>query len=483
VHLSAEFGSLARTGGLAEAVAGLAAAQAREGAPRAAVMTPFYPALRASGRFALLEWAVVGSLGPATPIWRDASRLDPGAPDVFALELPEFDRPGIYGEDGRDYPDNAVRFACFVRAALTALPRVAPAVRVLHVHDWHTSAAPALLRTALAGQRFYDAIATVLTVHNGAYQGRFGRDVFVAAGLPDALIDELAPDREGRLSWLDLGLRFADMVTTVSPNHADELRTPLGGFGLHERFAGLGERLVGIRNGIDSASWDPGADPVLPVPFRSDAPAGRAVCRIALDRWLGFPSDGAPLVALVARLVEQKGIDLMTDGRIVEWFPEARFVVMGDGSPDYRARLRRLAERFPERVRAPVPFDEAGERRLLAGADLLLVPSLYEPCGLAQLHAQRYGAVPVVRRVGGLADTVTDGVTGFVFQDYAVGALAEAVGRALTVRRDARAWTAMVARAMAQEVGWEGAVPRFREVYRAASTRHAGWEVEARAVL
>jgi starch synthase len=477
VHLSAEYGVLARTGGLAEAVAGLARAQARAGSPRAAVILPLYPALRRSGRFVPLAAAGRGAPG-AVAVWRDSGLAEPGQPDVLALDLPGFDRPGIYGEGGVDYPDNPARFSAFVRAALEALPWLTPAVRVLHVHDWHAGLAPVLLRTEWAGRRFYDAIATVLTVHNGAYQGRFPREVFDGLGLPSAVVDALAPDREGRLAWLDLGLRFADLVTTVSPNHAEELRTPLGGFGLDDRYRALGDRLVGIRNGIDAIRWDPATDGALPASFQAESPAGRAASRTAVDQALGFSSDGAPLVGLVARLVEQKGIDLVAEGRLVEWFPEARFVVMGDGSPDYRDRLRRLEARFPDRVRAPLHFDEGFERLLLAGADVVLVPSLYEPCGLVQLHAQRYGAVPVVRRVGGLADTVVDGVTGFVFDEYSVPALAEALGRALAAWRNPIVWPALVERVMRLNVGWEDAVPRFRDIYRAASTRHAAWEVQ-----
>ncbi len=478
VHLSAEYGALARTGGLAEAVEGLARAQARTGSPRAAVILPLYPALRRSGRFVPL--ASDGRADPgAVPVWRDVAQAEAGQPDVLALDLPGFDRPGIYGEDGVDYPDNPARFSTFVRAALEVMPRLTPAIRVLHVHDWHAGLAPALLRTEWAGRRFYDAIATVLTVHNGAYQGRFPRGVCDGLGLPSAVLDALVPDREGRLAWLDLALRFADLVTTVSPNHAEELRTPLGGFGLDDRYRALGDRLVGIRNGIDAIHWDPATDGALPAFFQAGSRAGRAASRTAVDRALGFPSDGAPLIGLVGRLVEQKGIDLVADGRLVEWFPEARFVVMGEGRPEYRDRLRGLAARFPDRVRAPLAFDEGFERRLMAGADLVLVPSLYEPCGLAQLHAQRYGAVPVVRRVGGLADAVVDGVTGFVFDEYSVPALAEALGRALAARRNPIGWPVLVERVMRLNVGWDDAVPRFRDVYRAACTRHAAWEVQA----
>lgn len=476
VHLSAEYGDLARTGGLAEAVAGLAGAQARSGSPRAAVIIPLHAAVRASG---LLERADLGpidadpGLGPTPTIWRRVPRV--GQDDLFALELPGFDRAGVYGEGGHDYPDNPVRFAAFVRAALGVLPVVAPAVRILHVHDWHTAFAPAYLRTRLAGRRFYDQIATVLTVHNGAYQGRFGREGLARLDLPPEVVDALEPDREGRLSWLELGVRFADMVTTVSPTHAEELRTPLGGFGLHHHFLGLGDRLIGLRNGIESSRWDPAHDPALAAPFDADRPEGRARCRAELERELAFADDGAPLVAVIARLVAQKGVDLLLDGTVVERFPEVRLVVVGDGSPDYAERLRALAARFPDRVRAPLPFDGALERRVLAGADLLLVPSLYEPCGLVQLHAQRYGAVPVVRRVGGLAETVTDGLNGFVFGEYSIPALADALGRALEARRDGARWAALVERAMRQDVGWGRAVGGYQNVYRAASTRHAGW--------
>ena len=258
------------------------------------------------------------------------------------------------------------------------------------------------------------------------------------------------------------------MVTTVSPTHAGELRTELGGFGLHDTFRALGDRFVGILNGIEADLWDPADDPELVAPFGPDDLAGKVPCKASLQAEAGFPpSPRTPLVGMSARLVKQKGFDILLESEVVEG-EGTQWIFLGHGDLYYHRRLEALARRFPHRVAVRFDFTEEFEHRLLGGADMLLMPSLYEPCGITQMRAQRYGALPVARRVGGLADTVEDGVTGFLFDDYNPDALRQAFMRARALYLDPKAWSERVRRAMERDFGWPASVGQYHQVYRRA---------------
>jgi len=261
---------------------------------------------------------------------------------------------------------------------------------------------------------------------------------------------------------------------TVSPTHARELRTREGGFGLQETFTALGERLVGILNGIDLEVWNPETDPQIPARYSAADLAGKRHCKAALQRAYGLPqrSDTA-VFAMGARLVAQKGFDIiLADNSPLT--PDAQFVFLGAGEERYARALAELAAAAPDRVGVELKFTDRLEHRLLAGADVLLMPSLYEPCGLTQMRAQRYGAIPVARRVGGLADTIEDGVTGFLFDAYTPEALAQAVARALAAYADPAAWRRLVRQAMTRDFGWERSAAQYLAVYRGARRLAAG---------
>lgn len=477
VHLAAEYWPFARTGGLGEAVQGIAHHQALSRVPTL-VMLPLYRAARETGmRLKPLGGPREVPLGPAiepVQLWQLADQ-ERGAPRVILVDHPpSFDRAGIYGEDGADYPDNVRRFALFCRAALAALPDLARPPIVLHAHDWHTALAPVYLRTLLVDDPAYQAIATVLSVHNAGFQGHFPRDSLEAVGLPDALYDWRWLEWYDRVNWLKGGMAFADFVTTVSPTHAHELRTAAGGFGLHHSFIGLKDRFVGILNGIDPALWDPGTDPHLPRTYTRDDLSGKAVCKAALQRTYGFPEqERTALLGMSARLVSQKGLDLILGGQALRT-SDAQFVFLGSGEPRYQAALREVAAAVPDRVAADFAFTDVREHQLLAGADVLLMPSLYEPCGITQMRAQRYGALPLGRRVGGLADTVEDEETGFLFDEYTPAALDTAIERALGLYHERDAWERHMQQAMARDFSWACSVPRYLEVYRRALGRSEG---------
>lgn len=475
VHLVAEYWPFARTGGLAEAVRGIATQQARHGT-KTLVFMPLYRVARRRAPELVLCCEVTVPLGNGEQkcrILREA--VAPDGPVTYFVDHPgAFDREGIYGEGGGDYPDNHLRFALFSRAVLEALPRVAPeGYIVLHPHDWHAALAPVYLRTVYAGQPFYDAVACVLSIHNAGYQGLFGPEILGELGLPWEVYHWSRMEYYGKINWLKGGLAYADWVTTVSPTHAHELRTPAGGFGLHDFFIALGDRLIGILNGIDQTLWDPANDPEVIEPYSRDDPSGKRVCKAWLQELAGLPvNPDVPLVAMTARLAKQKGFDLILGDGLLYRMDEAQFLFLGEGDPGYQRQLQEIANGLPHRVAAFFEFTEEREHRLLAGADILLMPSQYEPCGLTQMRAQRYGALPVVRRVGGLSDTVEDQETGFVFDEYTSWALEVALRRAFATYRDGAAWKRHMRKAMGRHFGWERSARKYLILYEAALTVH-----------
>ena len=474
VHISAECWPFARTGGLGEAVSTLASHQARSGA-RASVIMPLYRAVR--NAVPGLEQAgpafdiQLGSRVEAVRVLRAPSR--PGEARVFFVEHDGFfDRPGIYGEDGADYTDNALRFGFFCRAALAAMPRIAPSATVLHSHDWHAALVPVLLRFEFARLPHFAQVSAVLSVHNAAFQGHCAREAMDALGLARDLFDWRALEWYGQVNLLKGGIALADAVVTVSPTYGRELRTPDGGFGLHETFAAASDRLTGILNGIDVGVWDPGIDPRIPATYSAKDLAGKGRCKAALQRAYALPVQAEiPVVAMCARLTEQKGIDLVLEA--LAHADGAQFIFIGEGEARYTSALTRLAQQFPDRIATDFAFRDATEHLLLAGADIVLLPSRFEPCGLTQMRAQRYGAIPVARCVGGLADTIRDGATGFLFDDYTAESLASALQRALDAYADSYVWNRFVRAAMKQDFCWERSVQRYWDVYRGALERHA----------
>jgi starch synthase len=471
VHLTAEYWPLARTGGLAEAVSGLAGYQAESGTPTI-VLLPFYRGVwKTAGGDLEPEGpplaVTVGSRHEEATLFR-VGRQSFG-PRVYLIQNREyFDRSGIYGEGGSDYADNARRFAFFTLAALRLLPSLAPGGVVLHAHDWHTALAPVYLRAVLSGNRYYDGVATVLTVHNAGFQGHFSPEVLPDVGLPVELFDVSRMEWYGRANWLKGGLVFTDMATTVSPTHAIELRTEVGGFGLHDNFIALRDRLVGIVNGIDTHIWDPEIDPHLTARYAADDLAGKRKCKAALQRAWNLPvRSRVPLFGMSARLVSQKGLDIILGGQALRE-GDAQFVFLGEGEKRYEEALSEVAAAAPDRVAVNLVFTDRLEHRLLAGADFLLMPSLYEPCGLTQMRAQRYGALPLARRVGGLADTIEDEVTGFLFDEYTPAGFDRAVRRAMALFADSPAHAIHAREAMSRDFGWERSAARHLEVYRRA---------------
>jgi starch synthase len=469
-HLCAEYWPFARTGGLAEAVRGMATFQAAAGI-RTMVFVPLYRSVRE----ACPELEPVGEpfrvrLGSRLQRGRlfRARAAENGPRLFFVQHAGYFDREGIYGRDGGDFGDNHMRFAFFSKAVLDVLPKLWQGGVVLHAHDWHAAFAPIFARTTLARRPFCKRLALVLSVHNAGYQGHFPFETLREIGLPERLFHWKRLEWHGRVNVLKGGVVYSDLTTTVSHTHALELRTPEGGFGLHDLFISLGDRLVGIPNGIDQNVWNPATDPEIPFRYSREDLSGKQECKKLLQKAYGLPvRSRTPIFAMTARLVQQKGLDLVIGSQFLR-NANAQLVILGEGEPRYHQALRDMASQAAGRMAMDLDFCEAREHRLLAGADVLLMPSLYEPCGLTQMRAQRYGDLPVARRVGGLADTIRDQVTGFLFDAYSPEDLDRGLKRAATLFRDRAAWRSRVQEAMSSDFGWGRAAERYLQVYRRA---------------
>ncbi len=472
VHLSAEYWPYIRTGGLGEAVRGMATFQSHAGSDTT-VLLPLYErisdtdyGLEAVGKPFTVR---IGHRVEDGRLWEATKGTD--GPRVLFLENADyFGRSGVYGEGGEDYPDNHLRFSFLAAAAIQLLPEITPGPTpvILHMHDWHTALAVVYLRTLGRGDPLADQLAAVLSVHNGGFQGHFPREVLAEMGLPFELYHMDVMEWYGRANVLKAGLVYTDMVTTVSPSHSFELRTEAGGFGLHHTFLGLHDRLVGVLNGIDYRIWNPETDPYIQANYSTQDLSGKAECKAALQREYGLPEDpGKLVIGMVARMVAQKGMDLILGGRAIRE-ADAQFIFLGGGERRFEEGLENVAAAHPQRVAVQTDFIEEGEHRIVAGADALLMPSLYEPCGLTQMRAMRYGTPPLARRVGGLNDTIEDGRTGLLFDDYKPERLDWLIERAVARYQKPATWRDMVEHGMVKDFSWERVVDRYFEVYEQA---------------
>jgi len=484
--IAAECEPWAKTGGLADVVDALARALGRLPDGPTLPVEVFLPRYRSVPVPPDSPSRVVEVTDPASPSGRTVVRLVEVAANGYRLRLvdhpPAFDRPGIYGDGPTDYPDSGWRFGLLCRTALTVLAGESPPVDVLHLHDWHACPAAIFRDTAFAGTSI-DRAAVVLTLHNLAYHGWLPAADLGQLGLAPG--DGVAAADATGLDLLRAGVERAEMVTTVSPTYAREALTPEFGFGLEDALAALGDRFVGILNGLDPEVWNPATDPTIAARYSESDLEGKATCRRALLAELGLdPTDPGPVAAMIGRLDPQKGFDLLTGAAPAILAAGGRLVVLGTGNPKLVAGLRRLARRRPGRIALVERFDRDLARRIYAGSDVFLMPSRFEPCGQGQMIALRYGTPPIVRRTGGLADTVVDVTidpergTGFVFEAATPEALAAACRRAFEVRGDGRsaAWLELVRRAMVVDFAWERrSAPAYLRVYaRAIALRRGG---------
>lgn len=455
LHATAEAVPFAKTGGLADVLGALPAAQAALG-DEVLVVHPWYPRLAAEPAPLWIGDVEVPFDGGLTPVGVGA--LERGGVRFAFVGHPLLQREALYG-----YPDDARRFALFARAVPAVAARVGFAPDVVHLHDWHAALSAAVIRHGALLPPGFARAPTVLTIHNAQYQGwADAADVVAWGRLPGELAGRLA--LHGRGNLLHAGLLAADRVTTVSPTYARELRSPAVGYGLERAFAALGGRLQGILNGLDYDAYDPAADAALAAPYDAADRAGKRVCRRALEAELGL-SPGRPLLGVVSRLADQKGIDLLW-GALTELLGQGwNLALLGSGDPRLEEAAHAAFRDHRGRVAGRVGYDEGLARRIYAGADALVVPSRFEPCGLAQLIAMRYGTLPVARATGGLIDTIDDGRTGFLFGQASAESLAGALQRARRAYATSSRWRRMQAAAMAARFDWARAAHAYRDLY------------------
>jgi starch synthase len=477
VHISSEAVPWAKTGGLADVTAALSAYLSRNG-HEVSLYLPLYRSVREAG---FEPGAPVLELGPeelglpATAAIRPLA--GPHGLRVRLVDAPAlFDRPGLYGDDAGDYPDNLFRFAVFCRAALCGLEEVP---EILHLHDWQTALAPVLLEAGPppgADGLSRTKPASIMTLHNLAYQGRFPAENWPDTGLPTEWFRSDRLEYYGGISLLKGGMIAADQVTTVSPTYAREIATPEFGFGLEGVVGGLSRPVTGILNGIDTVTWNPAADALLDVSYDATDRSGKALLKRELLAEFGLDGEpDLPLFGFISRLVDQKGLPLIEalSERLAAW--PARFVFLGSGEARYERLIERLDAELPN-VGARVAFSERLAHLIEAGSDFFLMPSAFEPCGLNQMISQRYGTIPIVHEVGGLADSVVAATpeaiaagraTGIVFRLYDPDTFGSAIDQALALYDTPAQMESLIRAAMAADFSWDASGRAYEQLYEA----------------
>lgn len=471
LFVSSEVSPYSKTGGLADVAGALPEALRARGID-VRTITPRHRRIDTTAFRPAIEGLGV-TLGARS--WRATVTEDPATATMF-IDIPElFDRDRLYTED----PDEHIRFAALGVAALEICRRLRWRPDIIHCNDWQTGLIPLLTKGPYETDPFIGQTPTILTIHNLGYQGRFPASVVPDVGIYG--YQHLLHHRHvsgDHVGFLEAGILHADLITTVSPTYAREIQTPEGGAGLHALLADRGDRVVGILNGIDTAEWNPRTDPHLPFRYSVKSLWRKERNKQALCHHLGLDyTEGVPLMGIVSRLVAQKGFDL-APGPLTHFLDtwDVRLAVLGSGDPAYEAMFSGFEERYPRKAAFVGGYDHPLSHLIEAGADIFLMPSLYEPCGLNQMYSLAYGTAPVVRKVGGLADTVehfngeTGTGNGFVFEQFDESSFGWAIGQALSLHIDRRAWRSLQMNAMTVDHSWESRAVEYEAAYRRVLT-------------
>lgn len=471
LSVTSEIFPIIKTGGLADVAGALPSALAQEGV-RVITLVPGYPAVLNALETSEVVHGYSGFFGGTANLLSGKA----GDLDLFVIDAPHlFDRPGspYLAPDGRDWADNARRFAALSRAAADIGQGVAPGFvpEVIHAHDWQAGLVPIYLSLA-GGPR----PATVVTIHNIAFQGVFPAHLLFELGLPASTFTIDGVEYYGQIGFLKAGLQHADRITTVSPTYAKEIQTPEGGMGLDGLLRARSHAVSGILNGIDDEVWNPATDRYLGQTYNRDTLDARAVNKAALQKRLGLNQDpDMMLFGVVSRLSEQKGLDLVLAGLTRLLSDGAQLALLGSGDKALEGSFQSTSIAYPGQVGCFFGYDEELAHLIQGGSDALLVPSRFEPCGLTQLCAMRYGSVPIVSRVGGLADTVIDAnemaiaagvATGVQFGPIALAPFTDALGRAKILWRDQEAWRRLQRNGMSADVSWRRPARQYADLYR-----------------
>jgi len=470
--VAAEVFPFAKTGGLADVAGALPKALAKLGHD-VRVMMPGYGIID-KNRFNLAKILSPFSV-PLDNSEETASlyesTIDERVPSYFLASSKYFDREGIYG-----YPDDDKRFILFCRGVLESLKQLNWKPDVIHCNDWHTALIPNYLKTIYRDDPFYADIVTVLTIHNLAYQGIYGRQCLASSGLEEysSLYPKIQELGE-QFHFLGRGIFFADVVNTVSKTYAEQIKTPEYGENLDPLLREHGNKLFGILNGIDVEEYDPAKDKEIYRNFDADSAGKKAQNKLELQKECNLPSSREiPLVGIISRLYDQKGFDLIANARLGFALLDFQMVILGTGDQHYHHLFQKFAANYPEKVSVHLTFNATLAKRIYAGSDIFLMPSRFEPCGLGQMIALRYGSIPVVRTTGGLADTVFDfnaetgEGNGFAFKSYDHWMLFATVVRAFEYYKNKDIWRSLVRKAMLEDYSWEHSAKEYIELYKKA---------------
>ncbi len=466
-----------KTGGLGDVLGALPGALAAQG-HEVRVFIPHYKSLNTAGHHlenvglsleilvgdkrAIAEFSVI----------RDKRS---GLLTYFVRNSGYFDRPGLYGhpETKKDFPDNDERFVFFARAVLEAAMRLGFRPDIVHAHDWQAGLTAVYLKTVYADDPFYDGAASVLTIHNLAHQGLFPGQRFAILGLPKELFWATGPfEFYGKVNFLKAAVNYADKITTVSPRYAEEIQTGKFGCGLEGVLRQRSDDLVGILNGVDYTVWSPSRDRRLPFRYYAANLSGKSMNKIELLGAAALPvREKTPLIGIISRLVHQKGFELIREAADRLFAMNIQMIVLGTGEKKYHKLFSLLEKKYPDKLKAFLVHDENLAHRIEAGADMFLMPSLFEPCGLNQMYSLKYGTVPIVSEVGGLVNTIVDfdpdstEGTGFVFCEETPEAMLSAIERACRAYARRRSWTRIMKAGMRQDFSWDTAVGRYVELF------------------
>lgn len=468
-----------KTGGLADVIGALPRALAAAG-HQISVYVPRYRLTRIPDERTVVQSITI----PFDDRYRFASILSgagyPGVAFYFVDYPPFFDRDGLYGTSSGDFPDNAERFALFCRAVLEG-SKILGVPDIFHCHDWQAALVPVLLRTQYLEDPAFRSAGTVFTIHNIGYQGLFPPEILPLLTLPWDLFTITKLEFFGNVSFLKGALVYSDFITTVSRKYSQEIQTTEFGFGLEGVLKDRAQKLTGILNGVDYDEWNPETDRFIAAHYNAEDLSGKQQCKQDLLASFGMTSSdpNLPIIAIVSRFAAQKGFDLI--GQIIDRLSleEVLLTVLGSGDNLYEEMFLRLARRVPQKIAVRIAYDNVLAHKIEAGADMFLMPSRYEPCGLSQIYSLRYGTVPIVRSTGGLDDTIdpwdarTKKGTGFKFQEYSGDALLRTIHQALQVYRDPTSWQKLMRNSMVKDFSWRVSAREYIRVYERVRQQHA----------
>lgn len=466
----------AKTGGLADVIGALSAALVTKGVS----VTVFLPLYRQIDRESFLLQSTQITFSVPISDRSEKGHLYRGEHEgvifYFIEQEPYFNRSGFYGTDEGDYPDNAERFLFFSRGVLEAVKVLGLQPDVFHCHDWHTGLIPLYLKTDYKNS--FPKASSVFTIHNLGYQGIFWHDDWHLLNLPSEYFNAQGLEFFGKINFLKGGLLFADFLSTVSSRYAKEIQTSHYGHALEGVFKARRKKLYGILNGIDIKEWNPAVDPYIAAKYDVNNLAGKETCKIALQKEFGLPvRREIPLFAMITRLVQHKGIDLLE--AIIRAFmdQQVQLVILGNGEKKFETLLQKRSEQFPHKMAIKITYDAPLAHRIEAGADIFLMPSAYEPCGLSQMMSLRYGTVPIVRATGGLDDTVTSFKpetargNGFKFKAYTATAFLRQIKKSLSVYKDKDIWKILMQNGMKGDYSWEASAVAYLKLYQTLRKR------------